>query len=346
MLRHVIAPSRCYTKAAHDVLRHRRLNSDAKVLLLTVQGLPDAQADQPLSEHARTIGLTGRAYQKAKKLLVEHGYVHEWREQGDGGLWATQQFFSNVPVTAEEAARLRKEQAVGVVPPGARNPTVGEPGSRSAGGQLPVDEELGKNDPHPPSEAAPEPESEPVSAPEEPQPDVDLPPEVAEGERVLLSLRHVCRELYLGVKEARGLAELAARWLVRGVTAAELRRVLTSEMPGDGIRSAVGFLRYRLLHKLPEEVPPSVAPGNAAPPDPGPAPGPVAALVACAGPGDEHVFRSVDGQTHCGPCRQAAAWAHWEAHRAQVVAQPDHVPWRERIAANAAAGPRPQPASP
>lgn len=334
MLRHVIAPSRCYTKSAHDVLRHQRLNSDAKVLLLTVQGLPDSQADRPLSEHARKIGITGRAYQKAKKLLVAHGYVHEWREQGDGGLWATHQFFSNVPVTREEAARLRKEQAQGVVPPGVRNPTVGEPGSRVAGGQLPVDEELGKNYSHPPSEAVPEPEPQPAP---EPGPDADVPPEVAEAESVLLSLRHVCRELYLGVKEARGLAVLAARWLLRGITAAELRRVLTSEMPDGGVRSAVGFLRYRLVHKLPEEVPPATAPTKAAPPAP--------ALVACAGPGEEHVFRSVDGQTHCGPCRRAAAWAHWEAHRAQVEAQPDHVPWRERVTVNAA-GDSPQHASP
>ncbi|MFJ2434151.1 hypothetical protein ACIOWM_13195 [Streptomyces anulatus] len=33
MLRHVIAPSSGWTKAPHTVVRDRRLNSDAKVLL-------------------------------------------------------------------------------------------------------------------------------------------------------------------------------------------------------------------------------------------------------------------------------------------------------------------------
>ncbi|MDF6019575.1 hypothetical protein [Streptomyces sp. JH34] len=332
MLRHAIAPSRRYTKASHDVVRHARLTSDAKILLLAVQGLPDGQAGLPLSEHARQLGITGRAYQKSKELLVAHGYVHEWRDQGERGRWVTEQLLSNVPLTPEEAAVLRGGRAE--APPSARKPTVGEPAGRVAGRQLPVGEEREKNIPHPPSEAEPEVEVEPEA---EPGPAVgsaaELPPalspEAAEGERVLLSLRHVRRELYLGVREARGLAELAARWLLRGVSAGELRLALTSELPGDGVRSAVGFLRFRLLHKMPPELP------VAASPQPPAAPLCVPELMACTavGPeGDAHVFRPLADETECGPCRRRAARERWETQRALAEAEPGPLPWRERFA--------------
>ncbi|MET9590712.1 hypothetical protein ABZY45_07055 [Streptomyces sp. NPDC006516] len=347
MLRHAIAPSRRFTKASHDVVRHVRLTSDAKILLLVVQGLPDEQAGRPLSEHARKLGITGRAYQKAKELLVAHGYVHEWRAQGERGRWVTEQLLSNVPLTREEAAALRP----GCAPasPSVPKPTVGEPAVRMAGHQLPVEEEREKNSPHPPSEA----ERERVAAtgpacpagpagatgPEcatgtgwaagpgpGPEVGIELAPEVADGERVLLSLRHVRRELYLGVKEARSLAELASRWLLRGVSEGELRRVLTSELPGDGVRSAVGFLRFRLLHKMPPELPVSPSPQPTAP-------SPVAELTVCTAPGEEeHVFRPLSDETECGPCRRQAARELWERQRALAEAEPDPLPWRERFA--------------
>ncbi|MFF5895412.1 hypothetical protein ACFY8O_05720 [Streptomyces argenteolus] len=345
MLRHAIAPSRRFTKASHDVVRHVRLTSDAKILLLAVQGLPDEQAGRPLSEHARRLGITGRAYQKSKELLVAHGYVHEWREQGERGRWVTEQLLSNVPLTAEEAAALRR--GCDPVSPSAPEPAVGGPAVRVAGHHLPVEEEREKNSPHPPSEAGRErvtarepgctPEPEPKG---EPEPEAvpaseaagtafggrEVAPEVAEGERVLLSLRHVRRELYLGAKEARVLAELAARWLLRGVSAGELRRVLTSELPGEGVRSAVGFLRFRLLHKMPPELPVESAPRPADPP-------PVVELKLCGAPDEEeHVFRPVADETECGPCRRRAARELWERQRALAEAEPDPLPWRERFA--------------
>ncbi|MFF2135182.1 hypothetical protein [Streptomyces sp. NPDC058193] len=329
MLRHAIAPSRRFTKASHDVVRHARLTSDAKILLLAVQGLPDDQAGRPLGEHARRLGITGRAYQKAKELLVAHGYVHEWREQGERGRWVTEQLLSNVPLAPEEAASLRQGPAEG--PPSALEPAVGEPAGRVVGPQVPVDEEQEKNFPRPPSEA--EPEAEPEATPDAGPPDLrsetgaGLGAEAAEGERVLLSLRHVRRELYLGVREARGLAELAARWLLRGVSADELRRVLTSELPREGVRSAVGFLRFRLLHKMPPELPVEAAPQAAGPPR-------VPELLTCAAAseGEEHVFRPVADETECRDCRQRAAWAYWERHRALADPEADGQSWRQRFA--------------
>ncbi|QNE75759.1 hypothetical protein F0344_14985 [Streptomyces finlayi] len=319
MLWHAIAPSRRFTKASHDVVRHPRLRSDAKILLLYVQGLPDEKNDRPLSEHARKLGITGRAYQRAKAELVMHGFVHERRETVGGGRWVTVQLFSNVPLTDDQAARLRVGATVdGQVPPSVQSPTVGRPRDRTVGGSLPVDEELEKNTPHPPPEA-------------EEVPEAEAAPEVVEAERVLLSLRHERRELHLGVREARGLAESAAEWLRRGVGADDLRRALTSGLPEGGVRSAVGFLRHRLVHKLPGEV---VLPEPRSPEPRRPEPAPQ--FVVCAGPGEEHVFRSVGGATHCGPCGREELREVWAAWKAEAATLPEPLPWRERFAELAA----------
>lgn len=320
MLCHAIAPSRRFVKASHDVVRHPRLSSDAKILLLYVQGLPDDRTALALSEHARRIGITGRTYQKAKEQLVAHGFVHEWRRQGGQGRWVTDQLLANVPLTGEQAALVRDGAAV--LPresPSTRKPAVGLPRPRTAGDSLPVDEEREKNAPHPPSEAPPAEEP-----PERPEPEAPPMPEVAFAEGVLLSLRHAQPQLHLGVREARGLAEAAAEWIRRGVGAGELRRVLTSELPGDGVRSAVGFLRHRLVQKLPE----AVKPKQADEPSGG-------ALVLCEGPGGEHAFRPTRGdQTRCARCR--AAEARTDDRPARAATAPEdapQTPWRERVAA-------------
>lgn len=126
MLRHAIAPSRRFTKASHDVVRHPRLSSDAKILLLYVQGLPEDTPCRPLSELARKLGIKGRAYQKAKEQLVAHGYVHEWRTQGGRGRWITEQLVANTPLTNEQAEHLRGAPPT-TSPPSTQIPTVGEP---------------------------------------------------------------------------------------------------------------------------------------------------------------------------------------------------------------------------
>jgi len=328
MLWHAIAPSRGYTKAANDLVRNQRLSSDAKILLLYVQGLPDDRRGAALSEHARALGITGRAYQKAKELLVTHGFLYEWRQQGGRGFWTTEQLLANVALSPEAAREARDGSVVPVVvSPSVRKPTVGQPGGRMAGGCEPVDEERGKNCSHPPTE--PEARDEQADSSD---------PEAVEAERVSLSLRDMHRSLHLGVAEARKLVKLAVAWLRRGVAADDMRRVLVSDLPVGGVRSAVGFLRHRLVHKLPEE------PAPVPKPEP---PAPVAALAVCSGPGDEHLFRpgpGEDGETRCGPCRREAAWAAWgEARSAQLALEGDddpyaHTPWRERVAAVQGAG--------
>ncbi|WP_306667799.1 hypothetical protein [Streptomyces sp. rh34] len=131
-------------------------------------------------------------------------------------------------------------------------------------------------------------------------------------------------------------------------------------LPEGGVRSAVGFLRYRLELMMPAAVlpargvePESVsppAPSSSSPsslPSPSAAPRYVAPLVTCAGPGPEHVFRAMAGETECPECQQAAAWARWAEHRIadlggdaddwQAQAQEQLGGWRGRLAAATAA---------
>lgn len=405
MLRHVIAPSSGWTKAPHTVVRDRRMNSDAKVLLLYVQGLPDSATDRPLGELARKLEIKGRAYQLAKKQLMEHGYVHEWRSQAEGGRWATDQLFTNTPMASDEARILRatlepdgrRSPGVGAAaaapPPGERYPTVGGPAHRTVGGYQPEEDHSDKTTPRPPSEAerqgarptepdprrkpglsrvakpeqapeqepelppepnpkpepttgpatGPEPDEEPAPEPNpttkpEPEPEPEPKPEprpaapepaptphpgsrLATAERLLLSLRHTHRDLLLGVGEARGLAVEVVKWLEAGLSEGDVRHALLSARPEEGVRSAVGFLRHRLIRKCP------VAPPAAPPPPP-----PVRELIACAGEGEEHVFRPLGDETLCADCRRAAAYASWMVDT-DTYDFPADMTWRQRVEA-------------
>lgn len=348
MLRHVIAPTRSYTKSSNGIIRHRRMDSDAKILLLTVQELPESACEGSLGKVAETeLGWNSRKYRKAKKDLVESGFLHEWKWQDGRGRWVTQQLLSNVTLTRDEAGGVRD----GNPPesPSEQGPTVGPSRGRKAGSHLPGDEDWGKTTPHPPSKAQAQREPDPDRDPEPPA-DVDVEtdattaattppaedPELIVAERLLLSLRHSHKDLLLGVREARGLADQAAEWLRRGVPAADLRRALTAYLPSNGVRSAVGFLRHRLTVKMPApdvgevpNVPDAPNPPNAleAPPEQPPRPAP---LIACEGPGNPHVFRPAADETHCGPCRREAAWEKHERRYDRPRSRPDSSPvvWR------------------
>ncbi|MFJ3780372.1 hypothetical protein [Streptomyces sp. NPDC090093] len=296
MFRHVIAPVRSYTKAANEVVRHRGLNSDAKLLLLYVQGLPESEADKPLGEHADELGLRPREYQRAKKALTAGGFLYEWKVQRRDGRWSTHQVLSNVTLTREEASAVRNgapvRKAGNPEEPGGAKPTAGSARPRAAGSHPPVEEDCGKTSSHPPTE---EPVAEELAAEGTATEGPVAAPEVETAERLLLSLRHQSRDLLLGVREARGLAEMAAEWLRRGVSVGELRHALTSHLPGDGVRSAVGFLRHRLTEKLPQR-----------PPEAGDSPV-AGGIVICEGPGREHTFRQVGDETRCRSCRREQA---------------------------------------
>ncbi|MEU3208815.1 hypothetical protein ABZ702_34095 [Streptomyces cyaneofuscatus] len=332
------------------------MNSDAKILLLYVQGLPDSATDPPLGELPRKLDMKGRSYQQAKKRLTEHGYLHEWRSQGDGGRWMTEQLLSSTPLTRDEVGSVRAklspeggqlerpEQPPCPRPPSAQSPTVGEPTTWPVGGYEPEEEHDEENSPpNPPSEPKPKPTPEPEAAPA-PAPESDSGPDpeatptprsLARAERVLLSLRHSRRELLLGVGEARALAGKAARWLERGVTESDLRHALLAEPPKEGVRSAFGFLGHRLTHKCPVPAAPAATPE--------PPPPPVRALIVCTGTGtgtgtgaEEHLFRPLGDETECAECRRATAYASWMVDT-DTYDFPADMTWRQRVVAVAKA---------
>ncbi|MGW2841407.1 hypothetical protein ACWCWD_26865 [Streptomyces sp. NPDC001493] len=189
---------------------------------------------------------------------------------------------------------------------------------------------------------APEPEPEPEPQPKR-KPVEEWGAEEVTAERVLLSLVRASSQLHLGVQEARQLVDLAAEWMRRGVSASELRRALVSSLPEAGVHSPPGFVRKRLVLKMPAPLeyfaaaPGAVAVGAARPQgvdsqgvdspsvrpqgvrpqgvEEKPPYEPPPPLVTCEGPGDDHVFRAMSGEVLCGQCRSAEAWAAWAAHR-------------------------------
>jgi hypothetical protein len=119
--------------------------------------------------------------------------------------------------------------------------------------------------------------------------------------------------------------------------------VLTENLPFTGVRSAAGFVRHRLVHKLPDLSPFGAAASRraAAAAETGEtaetAERPqtaVRGLITCAGPGDEHVFRPVGDEARCGPCRADHA-ASPECPEPPPVASAYAVPWRERVSSAA-----------
>lgn len=333
--RHFIAPSRAYTPFSNDIIRHPRLSSDAHRILTWQLSLP-ADAGQLLSETAKRCRIGAVAFQRAKRELIEEGFLHERRLQGPGGLWFTQQIVSGEPLSAAEAGEIFGRMPVGrkgvarVFPqaaPSDGGPAAGEPGSRSTGGYPSDDDLMEKTSNHPSGADGSRAEPTPVPPPEpephaehEPQPEPPAQPAAEPEPEAAPELQQVAREfvqmLPLLTPDLRGipvairqeLTGLVARWLEAGHTVGDLRAHLLRGMPADGspVRRPGGLVRYLL-----QEVPPvptarsstadeHIAAAPAAPPPPS-----TGEMRECAGNHfNPRVFRSRDGETLCRPCRR------------------------------------------
>ncbi|THA25995.1 hypothetical protein E4198_15970 [Streptomyces sp. RKND-216] len=277
MLRHVISLARSFAQIPNGIIRCPRLSSDAKNLLLWQLSLPPGNREC-LSETARKAGIRKTAFQRAKRVLLAEGYLHEWRVQVEQGRFATVQLVSNTVLTAEEAAAVRDGRtavpdAVRLVRPGAGNPAVGEPTGRAVGG--PPEKKTGEE---------------------------DHPPTPCEGEELLRSLGREQPRLAMPARTARRWAPLVAPWLESGLSPLRIRQALTQGLAD--VRSPLGVLKWRLEHALPD-VPPhdrlAEAPA-AAPPQPR-----VAGMRECAGVHTQpRLFRPAAGETLCAECRAKA----------------------------------------
>ncbi|TKA00186.1 hypothetical protein [Actinacidiphila oryziradicis] len=301
MFRHAIAPRRFFLQVPNDVIRHPRLNCDAKALLLYVLSLPEG-VNEPLQRSAEKVGLKKSAFTTAKRQLLAEGYLHEWRQQGRGGRWGTEQLIANVPLNHEEAERARHGE-----PPSAPEPAVGGPDRRAVGRSQ---EQQPGNTPNPlPSPPAPDvPEPEEAETPPEPPtgpdadagPDagLDARPDAADGSLLqqaaftLAAVSHNEPRLQLGGRDITQLAPLAAQWLAHGCKPEHLRHALTTGLPSTVLNPA-GFLRDRLRRKMPL---------------PAPQPAPEAGLKPPFGECDQCRDPLPRGQ-QTGNCRRCAAAA-------------------------------------
>ncbi|MEU9706555.1 hypothetical protein [Streptomyces sp. NPDC047981] len=271
MLRHAISPARRFSQIPHEILRHRDLNADAVRLLCWQLSLPDG-VNEALSKTAERAGIRKVAFLRAKGQLKLAGYVHEWREQGPGGRWATRQLVSNVPLSAAEAASLRSRPPVDSAPADTR-PAAGEPTGRAVGRH---------------------PEKTPEGNTSTPP-----PPEAPEAHRLVDELTALDPRLRVPRAMVPELAGLAARWLEAGHLADAVQESIARCLPGRGspIHRPGGLLRYIL-----REVPP-VAP----PPPPLPAPR-VTGLRECESGrhGQAYLFRPLADEDRCPTCHPAS----------------------------------------
>ncbi|MFD4763514.1 MarR family transcriptional regulator [Streptomyces sp. NPDC058439] len=263
-----------------------------------VDKLPDGAA-MDIKSLARSQPLYGQmAVGSALRSLGVAGHLRHVRcLTGEGGQvrWVTRTFWSRTArdnewwtafLAVEESRPVPQEAAVAIVPP---------PPWVPAGPVAPRADV--------PAEAA-----APVAVPP-PVPAVrqqrTAEPKCAKGTSghpspAFLALAQLGRtepRLALSAADCAALEQAAAEWFARGVDADYLTHALTAGLPA-AVDSPVGFVRRRLLDKIPPRLP--VTPAPAVPGSP------VRRLMVecteCGAPGKSEAFR--DGL--CGPCRQPA----------------------------------------
>ncbi|MFF9070962.1 hypothetical protein ACF1A9_01350 [Streptomyces sp. NPDC014872] len=298
MLRHAIAPVRFFSQVSNEILRHPRLSSDAVRILTWQLSLP-ADADESLSRTGERAGIKKAAFSRAKAQLKEEGYVHEWRQQGLRGLWATVQLVSSVPLTAEQAVAARDGH------PTAACPAAGQPKGRVAG-RHPEKTSGGKTS-SPPPLPAPAPAAEAVEA--EAGAETQTRTEVRQAPDAAQELVDSITALDPRLNVPRGmlpqLAALASQWLDMGHTADDVRAAVRRSLPGMDriIHRPGGLLRYVLCDPRPARTPatPARPAVSASPPR-------LSLMRECAGVHTQpFLFLPVGDEECCGSCQDKAS---------------------------------------
>ncbi|MGW1510896.1 hypothetical protein [Streptomyces sp. NPDC002394] len=264
--RHFNAPSRAFTQFSHDIIRHPRLSSDAVRLLTWQLSLPQG-ARECLSRTAERARIGSTSFVRAKRQLKEEGFVHERRVQGVNGYWFTQQLVSNVPLTADQAAKLLGREPVPVpaspassqVAPSHPEPAVGQPVPPPADG-YPESDPAGDTSNLPPEAEEEAEEKAAVAA----AVTVADSPRLEEGRALIGALpilSPVLRHIPPGMRDE--LARLATRWLDAGHTPTDIHAHILRGLPGAGtpVHRPGGLLRYLLRDVPPRELTPRPAPG-------------------------------------------------------------------------------------
>ncbi|MEU9297969.1 hypothetical protein [Streptomyces sp. NPDC048266] len=256
--RHFNAPSRAFTQFSHEIIRHPRLSANAVRLLTWQLSLPRG-AREPLSRTAERARIGSCAFTRAKRQLMEEGFVHERRVQGAGGHWMTQQLVSSTPLTSDEAIKLLSRTPVPTctdrvspqVTPSPRKPAAGQPTTPPA-------------DRHPKKDPKEDTSNLPAEQTGEDGPAVSTPPSPRqEDARALVGalplLSPALRHIPPAMRDE--LTRLAARWLDAGHTPTDVHEHILRGLPGPGtsVHRPGGLVRY-LLRDVPPLTPPTQPP--------------------------------------------------------------------------------------
>ncbi|MFG2598009.1 MarR family transcriptional regulator [Streptomyces sp. NPDC048462] len=244
-----------------------------------VDQLPEGSA-MNIKSLAKCQPLYGQmAVGSALRTLGVAGHLRQARcavGDGDNVRWVTRTFWSrtardnewwNTFLTAEAGHRLQQPEPAPTTPPPPWVPA--EPAAPATPAPAPV---------VPPQRTAP----------------ADASPAYL----ALTRLGPADRRLGLSEDDCRELEASAAEWFARGVDADYLVHAVTAGLPAT-VDSPLGFVRKRLITKLPPHRPAAAAP---APQGDTSAPRLMVECTDCGAPGKAEAFR--DGL--CGPCRQPA----------------------------------------
>ncbi|MFB8199354.1 hypothetical protein [Kitasatospora purpeofusca] len=232
---------RDFTVLPNSILQNPGLSLAARGLL----GLLLSQRDQT-DETVRSLTEDVREGQRrvtgAMAELRDSGYVVCTKIQNEAGHWSTHVAVFDRPQTEE---------------PKNGSPQAGGRRCRSFGPN-PKGKNQEKNPTPTPVEVV---EDAPAAEVEGGQEDSrqEQEQDTAEAVAVLARVGQADRRLRLGVPEMLQLAPLAAQWVARGATEAEIRDALISGLPAQVARPAA-IVEWRLTHKMPAEPAAPVAP--------------------------------------------------------------------------------------
>ncbi|MGA5818810.1 hypothetical protein ACPC54_13250 [Kitasatospora sp. NPDC094028] len=237
------AHARNFTVLPNSMLQYRQLSYTARGLLADLLSRPDGWREDG-RQMADTSPQGRGAIRKALKELAQAGFYRVEKIRMPDGTIITETHVYDTPQLT--------------VLPSATRPVSGD---ATTGGTdaLPKDRfkvtSLPSQQPDEPV-LADEPQASTGGREEEPEEEAAGQPVAVPDEQVreaVATLFRVIRpepRLRLGQAEAEELAPLAAQWLERGATQADLTQALLPGLPTP-MHSAVAVLRYRLEHKMP-----------------------------------------------------------------------------------------------
>ncbi|MFD7962057.1 helix-turn-helix domain-containing protein [Streptomyces zaomyceticus] len=200
-----------FTVVGNHLTQHASLSLLAIGLAVHIQSLPAGAPVDIKTLAARFPEGTARIAAGLRELEA-HGYLRRTRERTGNGRVVTRTVSCNQP-------------------------------GRSGGEEGPAAPES-----KPPARRA---EPRRRALPAVPQPAYPAPDVLATALDVLSGLRREDPRLHLSAADAEHLAPGVATWLERELTPAEVRRVLTFDLPGEPLRRPAALLAHRLNAQLP-----------------------------------------------------------------------------------------------